>query len=129
MKKVVVLGLLLGIFAACNKYPDGPKFSLLTKRSRLAGVWDLQETVYQSGQVYTDQNDYLTTIKKNKTMTIENGSGSFSGTWAFFSDDEEVRFAFNGIYEQYKIRRLAKKELWLQDVSNGDILKFKNLDN
>lgn len=129
MKKLLVFGFLLAIFGACSKYPEGPKFSLLTKKSRLAGVWDLQETVDPSGQVYSDPNNYLMTIKKNRTMSIEIGSGSYSGTWEFFVDDEQVRFAYNGIYDQYRIIRLAKKELWLQDLNNGNIDKYKNLDN
>lgn len=129
MRKLLLLTVLISVIAGCNKYPDGPKFTLKTKRSRMAGVWDLQETVQSDGSTYVDPNDYITTLKKNKEMTIETANGSYTGSWSFFAEDEQVRFAYNGIYVLYRIKRLMKKELWLQDMSNGDLLKFKNLDN
>ena len=127
MKKLLVFSILFSLlFASCNKYPDGPKFSMLTKRSRMTGKWDLKETLHTNGSVLTNNDDYLITLKFNKDMSIETASGTYTGTWAFFTNNEQVRFDYNSLYKTYTIRRLAKDELWLLDLNTGDIYKYEN---
>ena len=127
MKKLLVFSILFSLlFASCNKYPDGPKFTLLTKRSRMTGIWDLKETVHTDGSVLTNTDDYLMTLKYNKDMSIETPNGTYTGTWAFFTNDEQVRFSYNSLYITYTIRRLAKNELWLLDINTGYIYKYEN---
>jgi hypothetical protein len=62
------------LFSSCGKYEEGPSFSLLTKKARIAGEWNLVETTV-NGVVQDMQG---TTIK----ITMEkDGTGVMAFTW------------------------------------------------
>lgn len=128
MKETLIFALLLiGLFS-CTKYPDGPNGSLLTKRSRVTGVWDLKEIVDQNGNIFTNNDDYLVTMKWNKTMKYESSMGTYEGEWELTNDNKSLRLMYNSLSNEFIIRRLKKKELWIQDPSNGQVLKYSNTD-
>lgn len=127
MKLILVFLSGLFLLGSCGKYPDGPSFSLATKKARMAGIWDLQETQTPDGNTYANNDDRTITLKKNKTMSIELANATYSGSWDFMSDHTQVRFDYNNFYDYYTIRRLTKNELWLQESDNGNIMKYKNL--
>lgn len=115
-------------FSSCNKYPDGPKFTLLTKKERMQGLWDLTETNHSDGTVtYDNWNDIMELTEENEYI-YTSGNISVSGEWEFVSDKEKVLFKIGNLNSTYKILRLKSKELWLQNESNGDVLKYKNKD-
>src|SRR4051812_47525812 len=41
-KHIFLLIFLATVFSTCSKYPDGPEFSLSTKKSRIRGIWILE---------------------------------------------------------------------------------------
>ena len=45
------------IFSACNKYEEGPAFSLLSVTKRITGIWELKETIINDTVV--DLNDMI----------------------------------------------------------------------
>ncbi|HOZ29376.1 MAG TPA: DUF5004 domain-containing protein [Bacteroidales bacterium] len=45
------------VFAACNKYEEGPTFSLLSVTKRITGTWELKETIINDTVV--DLNDMI----------------------------------------------------------------------
>jgi len=59
MKKQVVLALAIlmfaGIFSGCKKGAEDPFFSLLSRKARLTGVWNLSDANYvEKGKSYTE---------------------------------------------------------------------------
>lgn len=137
MKKFIVAALIAfaGIsvtFSSCNKYEDGPKLSLLTKKARLCGEWvvdqyyvnDVDQT---SNYVSLVGTNFEWNIKKDGTYT-QSGNFSDNGTWELGEDKDDVRFKSSQANSQevsYRILRLKSKELWLKYTdSNGTVEKL-----
>lgn len=137
MKKFIVAALiaLAGIsvtFSSCNKYEEGPKFSLLTKKARLCGEWvvdqyyvnDVDQT---SNYVSLVGTNFEWNIKKDGTYT-QSGNFADNGTWELGEDKDDVRFKSSQANSQevsYRILRLKSKELWLKYTnSNGTVEKL-----
>ncbi|MDH4472535.1 MAG: hypothetical protein QE487_07985 [Fluviicola sp.] len=118
---VAILGATILSTPSCGKYEEGPGFSLLTKKSRLVGDWDLKETVYGS-LTTADTDDDILTFEKDGTVKATDGSTTISGTWEFTSDKEKVRTTYEifgtPVSADFTILRLKSKELWLQDDDN-----------
>lgn len=121
-------GLLTGslLFTSCNKYPDGPGFSMLSKKERVEGEWDLQETDHADGTVTYDTSGQIMKFTDDMECFIEAGFITVEGTWEFTDKKEKIRVSFGNYTDVYSIRRLKNKEMWLMDDSNNGVLKFKN---
>jgi hypothetical protein len=124
----VVLSLLFPLVQSCNKYPDGPKFTILSKKERMQGLWDLQETDHADGTVTYDIYKDIMELTEDFSYSYTSGNITINGDWEFASDKEKVTFKIGNINLTYKIMRLKSKELWLQNESNLDVLKYKNTD-
>ncbi len=134
--KVIALALLVSIAVpSCSKYEEGPKFSLLSKKARLAGEWKI-ENVSTNG---TDQtadvkalvgDSYVLTLTKDEKYKV---SGNFTdeGTYKWGEDKDDIYLTSNTAGSKevaYRILRLKSKELWLRTTAaNGDktITKYK----
>ena len=130
MKNALYSLLLLVVVAGCNKYEDGPGFSLEPKKARLVNEWQMS-SAYQNGADRTaDFNaafaGYLLDIRRDNTYTLSYspysvGSASDNGHWEFNSDKTHVIFTnSNGDASDYQILRLKEKELWVRYHDSGD---------
>lgn len=136
MKKFIVAALIAfaGIsvtFSSCNKYEDGPKLSLLTKKARLCNDWVIDKYLV-NGHDETDAtdmtnsaqstfgSDFVWSIKKDETYS-STGNFPTTGTWKLGEDKDDVTFTPNsGSASTYRILRLKSKELRLRETnSNG----------
>lgn len=141
MKKFIIAGLIVAAgfttftVTSCNKYEDGPKISLLTKKARLCGDWALEaylvNDVDQTANYQTAMGaNYEWDIEKDGTYKIL-GNFTDNGTWELGEDKDDVRFlssTANSTEISYRILRLKSKELWLRHTaSNGstEVLKLK----
>jgi hypothetical protein len=121
---------MIALLSACGKYEEGPGFTLLTKKARLTGEWDVKEYVTAEGTTIADNDDDTFEFVKDGKLIIREGSTSTEGTWEFVSDKEKIRTSYSytilGITQTYTsevtIIRLTNKELWTKD-SDGDITK------
>lgn len=116
------------LFASCKKYPDGPKFTLLGKKDRMQGLWDLKETVHVNGSITYDSSADIMELTDDNEYFYRTGVVTINGKWDFESDKEKVSFTIGNANYTYRIRRLKDKQLWLHDETNGDLMKFKNTD-
>lgn len=123
--------------ASCGKYEDGPGFTLLTKKARITGEWDVKEFVDGSdGSITTDNSSATYLIEKDGTLTYTDGNVSTSGTWEFTSDKENLRvittYTLLGATitdtQESIITRLTNKELWIKDTDgSGDVTKLEKI--
>ena len=124
MKKLLLIALPLLVLASCNKYEDGPAFSLRTKTQRLSNNWQVS-SAYQNGTDKTSEFNvvfagYLLDIRKDNTYTLSfsplsAGTVTDSGTWEFNSDQTHVILTnSDGEQQDYTILRLKEKELWVR---------------
>ncbi|HCQ29452.1 MAG TPA: hypothetical protein DIU39_04135 [Flavobacteriales bacterium] len=143
MKKILSIALvaLIGATAltGCGKYPDGPKISLASKKSRLVNKWKIDEK-FENGVSQTidpDEKDDYIEFKKDGSVVYTAVSGSttttMEGTWEFDSKKENllVTFSYTLLGQTItstttsKILRLKSKELWLEETDdNGDVDEY-----
>lgn len=107
--------------SSCGKYEEGPGFTLLTKKARLSGQWDLKS--YTNGTVTLDDtSDNLTEYTKDNTVIYTGGGLSITGTWEFTDDKtgvlETVSFLGQSSTDTTHIIRLTNTELWTKDGSS-----------
>lgn len=124
----LVLSLSLPLINSCNKYPDGPKFTLLSKKERMEGEWDLKETDHADGTVTYDGYNDIMKLTEDFDYSYIAGNITISGEWEFESDKEKVTFKIGNLSLTYKIMRLKNKELWLQNETTLDVMKYKNTE-
>lgn len=132
-KKKLAYASLAGVAAlsvtSCGKYEDGPKFSLLTKKTRVAGDWDVKSIgsqVLGNGYGLTMSFDKDGSLKY--TYTYGTSSYSYAGSWDFSSDKENIVVNIDGGIDTLEIKRLTNKEMWLDDdysAVDGDIWKLE----
>jgi hypothetical protein len=115
--------------SSCGKYEDGPKFSLLSKKTRVAGDWDVKSIgsqVLGTGYGLTISFDKDGSLKN--TYTYGSSSYSYVGSWDFTSDKENLVLTIDGDIDTLEIKRLTNKEMWLDDdysALDGDIWKLE----
>ena len=108
-------------FASCSKYEDGPSFSLRTKKGRLTGEWEVVKIGTQTAQGnYEIVCEFSKDGSWSQTYSYSYGGQSYSytynGNWEWASNKEDLRIIdTDGDVEQFKIKRLTNKELWLED--------------
>ena len=117
---------------SCKKYDDGPGFSLLSKKGRLTGEWDLT-----GGNVADDNDDRYNVweliFEFQKDGDFEMRS-SYSGTWygpyeskgewSWVHNKERINIEWDdgGSFELH-INRLTNKEFWCE-TGYGDHFEF-----
>ena len=140
MKNKIILSSLLIIaiiITGCKKYEDGPAFSLLSKKQRLIGEWevtefkingidaigsiyvDLEMTFYADGDCEFDywlSNDFGGSMNRTK------------GEWEFSGDKEEVEIDWNDYSiadDEIEITRLTRDEFQGEFSAGSDKITFE----
>ena len=106
-------------FSSCEKYEDGPMFSLNTKTARLTGEWEVVEI---------DSNDPMEDVKLTLEFekdgdfsfgfSYDGYSYSYEGEWEWESGKESIEVEIDGDKTEWEILRLTNDELWFED-ENG----------
>lgn len=112
------------ILGSCNKYEEGPSFSLLTKKMRITGTWKLEKVIDSDGSVEYPDEELKVTISKDGSISYDMGGFSISGTWDFIKDKEFIRLELSLFGEtsiqEFQILKLKNKELWLKDDEGAE---------
>lgn len=135
MKKITFLSvaaLMIGGIAitSCKKYEEGPALTLLSKKARVAGTWEL-ESYWENGVDKT--SDYRQGVtsetyvyEKEGTYTINLqtiiGEINDAGTWEFINDKLEIKSQSNtsgSDPDTAVIVRLKSKEMWTKEKTPG----------
>lgn len=161
MKRVSSIGiavfaalLLMGTTTSCNKYEDGPKFSLKSKTKRLSNKWYVSQSIATTGEDNTHEweNGSIEIKKDGSYSIVQFGPDQVmkveeTGTWEFVNKktqiqtvgiQKEIEVATNTVYSEYssdflwRITKLEKDEVWIWRLSgaNGlyEQLKLKPLE-
>jgi len=118
---------------SCGKYEDGPNFSLLTKKQRLTGDWELKKWIPYGGSnmigngleleiEFDKDGDFDMKLEHTYTYYGSSYTDTYnvSGEWEFSSDKEEIELDFEegGTWEM-EITRLTNKE-FQGEITAGD---------
>tara|TARA_R110002072_G_scaffold16048_1_gene63450 strand:+ start:31459 stop:31875 length:417 start_codon:yes stop_codon:yes gene_type:complete len=121
--KLFAFALLAIAVTACSKYEEGSKFTILSKKARMANTWTLSSfTANGISQPITGTSTMELTKDGKATTTISFGgfSGSEVGTWAFSSNKEELILTdSDGDTQTMTIVQLKNKDLKLRQVDSG----------
>lgn len=116
--------------SSCGKYEDGPNMSLLSKKARVVGSWNVRSIgteVFPSN--YVVNLNFEKSGSATFTYTYAGGGGyTYAGTWDFAADKENLLLNIDGSPELFEIKRLTNKEIWLDDdisAVDGDIWKLE----
>ena len=140
MKKIALLSaaaLMIGgiTLTSCKKYEEGPAVSLLTKKMRVAGDWEVESywengvdktTDYRTGvtsETYTYEKDGTYSI----SITTVIGTLNDAGTWEFINDKEAIKTLSNqsgSDPDTSYIVRLTNKEFWVKDAGGSTIHEY-----
>lgn len=127
----IVATIMIAGFTSCNKYEDGPSFTLKSAKSRLCREWKVKKV---SEQVTVDEIDVTNfwaslvyTFNKSGDFTRTNNGVNSMGTWEFSDDKEELRLKLSNStdVEVYVIRRLTSDDLWINRVVGSTTTKFQ----
>lgn len=126
----VILGLILPLLHSCGKYPDGPNFTLLSRKSRLEGTWTAYEVTNSNGQTTSYPNGGASIeLTDDEEVFLYTGIITIQGTWSLVKDKEYLRITYPGLSStEYEIRRLKNKDMWLKDP-NGSLTKYEKIDD
>lgn len=139
---VIVLTIASAIFFnSCNKYDEGPAFSLLSATKRITGTWELKETTVNGdvldinqmlnifGEMEMDtisgvEFDLSQITVNSVKMTLEkSGTGNFAVSVSYmgfpFNQNEDIIWSFDDKKENISITVM-------DDVQDFEIIRLTN---
>lgn len=134
MKALLFFSMALVLLGSCNKYADGPSFSLLSRKARITNEWILEkQTLNNSEQPIT--TEIKLTIEKDGTFsesTVNNALGQLQsthrhGTWLFLEGQGQISMTEStegSLAINYEIRELKNKRLKLRRTINNNIYEW-----
>lgn len=134
MKALLFFSMALVLLGSCNKYADGPSFSLLSRKARITNEWILEkQTLNNSEQPIT--TEIKLTIEKDGTFsesTVNNALGQLQsthrhGTWLFLEGKGQFSLTEStegSLAVNYEIRELKNKRLKLRRTINNNIYEW-----
>jgi len=131
MTYVSVAGITALSVTSCGKYEDGPNVSLLTKKARVVGSWNVKSI---GTQIIPSSYNMNFNFEKSGSATFAytytgGGGYTYTGSWDFASDKENLLLNIDGSAQLFEIKRLTNKEIWLDDditSVDGDIWKLES---
>ena len=125
--------LIVFLLGACNKYSEGPAFSLLTRKARISNDWTLQSYTKDGTELFdVNAEEQNLSIEKDGSysgtiITTELGqlqSTSTNGTWTFENSQSDVNFlpAESLLGETYEIILLKNKTMKIRQTDFNNVV-------
>lgn len=115
---------LIYLTPSCSKYPNGSKFTLLTKSNRVVNDWKLTSYLVNGNEFIDNQPEITIVIEKDETYSwtasqtvLGQIQSTFEhGTWMFNDDKTSLMLLTDGedIPVSYSINELRGKKMVLQ---------------
>lgn len=137
MKIFASILLMALVLSSCIKYEDGPAFSFLTKEKRLCRTWMLERIEHSNGYS-SDQFYFKLVFEKAKGLQIEHKINSDEiistesnwdwhlGTYGLTLNLGSHPQGLPSGSNNFEIKRLTNKELWIQHRGSLAIYHFKS---
>lgn len=130
MKKYLLILVLVGLtFTSCNRYPEGPAFTLLSKNARIANDWKVLEATENDVKVTENYKGWTWSFDKKGNYNVYDDNDSLvgPGTWVCSSGKKNITLAFKPIglpseVRTYLILKLKAKEMWITSVPESNPL-------
>jgi hypothetical protein len=110
----------------CKKYPDGPAFSLHSRKERVANTWTV-DNYKVNGTDYTSLlSGYTETYSKDGNFSYSFGSAAGTGTWVFENNDDQIKITgtTNQSDVTLYIMKLEESQFWYYYMDGNDKKEF-----
>lgn len=124
LRTFVLASLLLVLFSSCDKYPNGPSFSLRTKKARLCNEWLLTSYQVNGNEFIESQPTVKFAIDKDGTYSISSSETVLGqiqtqyehGTWTLDAEGTVLALLIDGeeFPSEYTINQLKNDAITLQ---------------
>lgn len=111
------LATVLLVFNSCQPYEDGPKISLRSVDGRLHQTWILKNIVNSDGSEVSPSVDKSYEFKDNGQVIIS--TDGLDEVYSYeLNDKTDLKITYSQTsFDELKIKRLSKTDLWLEDSS------------
>ena len=130
--KVIFSIIGISLTLSCQKYPEGPSFSLRSAQDRIAREWEV-ESIEQNGQdISATFSEFSLELQSSGlakwNYTTSGNSISKEGNWELTDNARNVVFNWGADIEEMNILRLTAKELWVEKEADtvNYFYKFKS---
>lgn len=118
--KSALMLLLTIIFIGCNKYPEGPSFSLRTAHDRISNTWTAFEITRNGMDVTNEYQQFFLELERDggAEWRFENNSiiTEFIGNWELTDNGRNILFNWGlGTSNEWRILKLKTEEVWFED--------------
>ncbi len=127
-----LFSLLLLFVSSCGKYEEGPNFTLLTKKARMVGTWELTSSTSNGTTVDLTQFSAKYLLSKDGSYAFSSTLIVFgipvplseTGNWAFSEDKLQLLLTPDNStnVNAVTILKLTNKELKTTYVDNGNTM-------
>jgi hypothetical protein len=140
MKKITaftVAALMIGgiAFTSCKKYEEGPALTILTKKARVAGTWEVEAYLVDGVDKTSDYRAFITSESLeftkdgtyNTSTTTVLGTDTDAGTWEFVNDKEDLKTLSNtagSTPDTMMIVKLKNKEMWVRSKTGTPVYEL-----
>jgi len=137
MKKITaftVAALMIGsiAFTSCKKYEEGPALTILSKKARVAGTWEVEAYLVDGVDKTSDYRAFITSESMemtkdgtyNTSTTTVLGTDTDAGTWEFVNDKEDLKTLSNdagSTPDTMMIVKLKSKEMWVRSKTGTPV--------
>lgn len=124
--KFIPIAFITLLFAGCQKYEDGPMFSIRTRTERVANTWEIDNYTINETDWTSLVGGYSETYSKDGNYSYTWGILNGTGTWKFANNQSDIQIT--GISNQTDrtlvILKLEEEQLWFYYMDGSDKHEF-----
>lgn len=124
--KFIPIAFITLIFAGCQKYEDGPMFSIRTRTERVANTWEIDNYTINETDWTSLVGGYSETYSKDGNYSYTWGILNGTGTWKFANRQSDIQIT--GISNQTDrtlvILKLEEEQFWYYYMDGSDKHEF-----
>jgi hypothetical protein len=124
--KFIPIAVIALIFAGCQKYEDGPAFSIRTRTERVANTWQIDNYTINETDWTSLVGGYTETFSKDGNYSYTWGILNGTGTWKFANSQSDIQLTGSSNQEDrtLTILKLEEEQFWYYYMEGSDRHEF-----
>jgi hypothetical protein len=116
---------------SCQKYSDGPMFSLRSRTERVSNEWKVDNYSINGTDFTSLVSNYTETFTSNGGYSYSWGLLDGSGTWKFQNNDEEIQLTGTDNQSDRKliIQKLEEDAFWYYYMDGNNKCEIHLISN
>jgi hypothetical protein len=116
---------------SCQKYPDGPMFSLRSRTERVSNEWKVENYSINGTDFTSLVSNYTETFSSTGDYSYSWGLLDGTGTWKFQNNDEEIQLTGTDNQSDRKliIQKLEEDAFWYYYMDGNNKYEIHLISN